>query len=207
MQNITHRKSEIIKLHAEIKSLVKTTVETAIRIGELLTEQKEAMPHGEFTPWIRESMPFTDRTARNYMKLYQNRDRLKTETVSDLTGAYRLLSDSETEDGLDISRIDPNPYLEQSPLAALAIPHWTNVIKDMGAYWTLAVRRNRNRFQLIADHDRWAAMKLCDCKQVNVSIVDLSDKQMQAAAEFEMKSAQPTTQEERMEIGDFFKDR
>ena len=83
---------EIARLHTEVLSCVKVGLETAIRIGELLTQQKEKLGHGYFTRWINANLPFTDRTARNYMRLYEGRDRLKTETVSVLTEGYKLLA-------------------------------------------------------------------------------------------------------------------
>ena len=86
------RMSEITELHNEIEDHLRSSLEKAIRIGELLTDQKTTLEHGEFTPWIKVSLPFTDRTARNYMKLYRERDRLKTEAVSDLKSAYKLLA-------------------------------------------------------------------------------------------------------------------
>ena len=89
--------SEIIKLHNEILGLGRTCLEKAVRIGRLLIEQKAALKHGEFTDWIESNLPFTDRTARNYMRLYENRDLLKTENVSNLQGAYRLLSGESIE--------------------------------------------------------------------------------------------------------------
>jgi hypothetical protein len=58
----------------------------------LLVEVRESLPHGEWLPWLQANVPFTDRTARNYIRLHDQRDRLKLETVSDMTGAYRLLS-------------------------------------------------------------------------------------------------------------------
>ena len=82
---------EIVTLHQEIAGHLKISLEKAIKIGELLTEQKESLKHGQFTPWIKDNLPFTDRTARNYMRLYHARDKLKTERVSDLNEAYRLL--------------------------------------------------------------------------------------------------------------------
>lgn len=85
------RIQEISNLHQEIIGHLKMSLEKAIRIGELLTEQKASMKHGEFTPWIKANLPFTDRTTQNYMRVYRERDRLKTETVSDLTQAYQLL--------------------------------------------------------------------------------------------------------------------
>lgn len=92
------RTDEIIILHNEIAGHLIKSMERAIRIGELLTEQKGNLKHGEFTTWIKNNLPFTDRTARNYMRCYENKDKLKkdklkTETISDLTSAYKLLSE------------------------------------------------------------------------------------------------------------------
>lgn len=86
------RAQEIITLHNEIGGYLKISLEKAIRIGELLVEQKDSLKHGGFTSWVKTNLPFTDRTARNYMGLYRERDRLKTETVSDLASGYRLLA-------------------------------------------------------------------------------------------------------------------
>lgn len=83
---------KICSLQSEIVRDLKRSLDNAIEIGSLLTEQKSKLPHGEFTAWIDSNMPFSGRTARNYMKLYENKDRLKTETVADLAGAYKLLT-------------------------------------------------------------------------------------------------------------------
>lgn len=88
------RAQEITQLHNEIACHLKISLTKAIRVGELLWQQKESKKHGEFIPWVQEHLPFTDRTARNYMRLYRERAKLKTENVSDLsvTGGYRMLS-------------------------------------------------------------------------------------------------------------------
>jgi hypothetical protein len=93
MQIEKNRREEIARLHEEIVGHLRQSLEKAIRIGELLTEQKESLKHGEYTPWLKANVPFSDRTAQNYMRVYRERDRIKTETVSDLTGAYKLLAD------------------------------------------------------------------------------------------------------------------
>jgi hypothetical protein len=87
------RIEEIKRLHHEIEGAFKTSLEKAIQTGELLTEQKRELEHGKFTQWIKDNLPFTDRTAQIYMRLYSERDWLKTETVSvlNLKSAYRLL--------------------------------------------------------------------------------------------------------------------
>ncbi len=95
------RIDKIKTLHQEIAGHLKLSLEKAIKIGELLTEQKTSLKHGGFTTWINANMPFTDRTARNYMRLYRGRDELKTETISDLKTAYGFLRQSD-ESELDL---------------------------------------------------------------------------------------------------------
>jgi len=89
--------AEINKLHGKILNSLKMSLGKGIRIGELLAEQKENLKHGEFTAWVNCNLPFTDRTARNYMRLFQERDRLKTENVSVLKDAYELLIEHKEE--------------------------------------------------------------------------------------------------------------
>lgn len=84
--------AEIIRLHGQILDAARTSLDNAIRIGELLVQEKARLNHGEWLPWLKGHVPFSDRTARNYMQCYEQRDRLKMESVSDLTSAYRLLA-------------------------------------------------------------------------------------------------------------------
>jgi len=111
MANIEkRRKEEIVQLHGKFAKSFKRTLDYGIRIGQLLTEQKADLKHGEFGLWIERSVPFSSRTARNYMKLFRNRDALKTETVSDFKSAYKLLDmqiSGELDRGIPSSRILP----------------------------------------------------------------------------------------------------
>ncbi len=85
-------KAEVVRLHSEITTALAHSFDNAIRIGELLTEQKAKLEHGQFLPWVKENLPFSDRTARNYMTLHSRRDELKLANVSDLSAAYQMLS-------------------------------------------------------------------------------------------------------------------
>ena len=98
MKEIENRVEEIGRLHSGILTSLKRSLSDGIRIGELLAEQKGILKHGDFMAWVNENLPFTDRTARNYMRLFQERDRLKTETVSDLKEAYGLLIEHKKKD-------------------------------------------------------------------------------------------------------------
>ncbi|MGD0728364.1 MAG: DUF3102 domain-containing protein [Spirochaetia bacterium] len=95
------RSAEIRRLHEEIGGALRLSVGKAIRIGELLAEQKAIIAHGSWLLWIEANCPFDERTARRYMRLHARREELKSDSVSDLTSAYRLLEAPEDEAGED----------------------------------------------------------------------------------------------------------
>jgi hypothetical protein len=102
--NSTDIRMEIINLHDEIRQHAESMLIKAIRIGELLVEQKHKMQHGQFTQWITDNLPFSVRSAQNYMKVFINRKQLKNENVSLLSDAYNILKlprpqFNESEDG------------------------------------------------------------------------------------------------------------
>lgn len=43
----------------------------AWRLGELLVQKKESLPHGEWLPWLNENVDFAERTARRFMGFYE----------------------------------------------------------------------------------------------------------------------------------------
>ena len=88
---------KIVSLHNTVLSHLNNAMECAVELGGLLVEQKEALPHGKFGTWIADNLPFSDRTARNYMRVYRNRDALKRKSVSDLTEGYKLLVEPKPE--------------------------------------------------------------------------------------------------------------
>jgi len=83
---------EIVDLHNSIMAAALTSLDKAIRAGELLASIKAGLPHGEWLPWVKANLPFAERTARNYMRCHAERNRLKSASVADLTDAYRLLA-------------------------------------------------------------------------------------------------------------------
>jgi len=83
---------EIIRLHGEILTAARTSLDNAFRIGELLIQEKARLAHGQWLPWLKSNVPFSDHTARNYIRCFENRGRLKLESVSNLAEAYRLLA-------------------------------------------------------------------------------------------------------------------
>jgi len=82
---------QIKKLHNEIETTFRKSLDTAIRIGELLNAQKKELGHSNWQEWVVKNLPFKIRTATNYMKLHRKREELKTANVADLSAAYKWL--------------------------------------------------------------------------------------------------------------------
>ncbi|MDR3413789.1 MAG: DUF3102 domain-containing protein [Formivibrio sp.] len=95
--NISASIKEIKKLHGDILNAARTTLPKAIKIGELLTGIKDKTGHGHWLPWIEKNLPFSERTAQNYIRCFDEKDRLKSANVADLSSAYLLLSETKAE--------------------------------------------------------------------------------------------------------------
>ena len=83
------------KLHKEIVHSIKISLKNGIAIGGILEKVKKELGHKNWGPWIKAYLPFSQRTATNYMSLFKHRKEIKTANVSDLQTAYRLISDPE----------------------------------------------------------------------------------------------------------------
>lgn len=92
--NVNKSLISINALHNEIEESLKASLLKAIQVGEYLSNVKEQLPHGEFTGWIKDNLSFTGRMARNYMRLFANKDKLQGADIS-ITEAVKLLQTSD----------------------------------------------------------------------------------------------------------------
>lgn len=74
--NPDEAKKDLAALHGVLVGLSQKTIVVIFAMGKLLSQVREGRSHGEFLPWIEVNCPFTARTARNYMRVY---DRYKDE--------------------------------------------------------------------------------------------------------------------------------
>lgn len=76
--------------------------EAIITIGQRLIEAKALLPHGEWLPWLNEKCEFSERTARNFMRLAK--DWTNRQALADLGASKALallaLPESEREEFL-----------------------------------------------------------------------------------------------------------
>lgn len=68
---------EINQEHQAFRRAFKATFRSALRAGDLLNEAKAQAGHGNWTAWVEENCEFSDRTARDYMRLANNRDKVE----------------------------------------------------------------------------------------------------------------------------------
>jgi hypothetical protein len=136
---------EINQLHQQIVAATRVTLQSAIRIGELLTQTRAALPHGHWLAWLEANIGFAERTARNYIRVYREQDRIKSANVADLTDAYGLLSEPAVEQQLKaIER-----RLIQQRAEAIPLLEAIEKIRDQKLY-----RKNSRRFEDYT-RDRW----------------------------------------------------
>ena len=80
---------DIETITAEILDAKRRGGEAILTIGRCLQEAKEQLPHGEWLPWLNEQVEFSERTARNFMRLA--REWTNRQALADL-GASKALT-------------------------------------------------------------------------------------------------------------------
>lgn len=91
------RTRDIETITSEILDAKRTGGEAILTIGKGLIEAKALLSHGEWLPWLEERVEFSERTARNFMRLA--RDWTNRQTLADLgaSKALQLLALPEAE--------------------------------------------------------------------------------------------------------------
>jgi hypothetical protein len=81
---------EIRQLHADVLTAARTTLDRAITAGGKLSSVRAKLKHGQWLPFVKH-VGIDDQTARNYIRVWDNRDRLKSLNVRNLTEAYAAM--------------------------------------------------------------------------------------------------------------------
>jgi Protein of unknown function (DUF3102) len=91
---------KINDLHESVNHQVKTTIEIALQLGEMLEDCRKSIGDGGWQKWIKDNLTFSYKTAFRYLALWKARDPVaeisKKDTVSlledsGLTAVYREL--------------------------------------------------------------------------------------------------------------------
>ena len=82
---IMNRAPQINQLHEGVLEGARTTLRTAIQIGELLIAQKKEVGHGNWIPWMDANLRFSPATSGRYMRCFDKRAELNQSPMTDLT--------------------------------------------------------------------------------------------------------------------------
>ena len=128
--------AKINKAHADAWRSFRAGLTQAIEAGTLLIEAKEKNGHGGWLLWLKDNVDFSDRMARNYMRLAKHQDKFgaNSATVADLAVREAIASISN----------------EQQRLARLPAPVVSEVLAkttdDDQLKGALRYAENRHRF-------------------------------------------------------------
>ena len=98
---ITALEGRISTEHMGALNDAKSSLTHAIKAGEYLNDAKKLLPHGKFQPWIEADLPFSIRTAQNYMRAFTKKKQLLAADVADLSAAYELLTEHQPPRDVD----------------------------------------------------------------------------------------------------------
>ena len=91
---LTAISTQINSAHRECLSAMRSSIDHAIKAGDLLVQAKALVNHGDWLNWVSDNCSFSERTARAYMRVAKN----KTAITADMTmiGALNMLSTPKT---------------------------------------------------------------------------------------------------------------
>lgn len=117
--------TEINSHHSHALNHATSAIENARQAGELLTQAKSMLPHGQWLPWLEANCEVSARQAQRYMQVSCNWTTItKNDTVSYLTfrGLSELLADDSDEQSItttspevEYEDCDPEPTSEIKP--------------------------------------------------------------------------------------------
>ena len=102
--------------HSAASDHARSALTHAVEAGRLLADAKAALSHGDFGPWLAENITFSDRTARGYMRLHRERDRLRELVDAGPPANRQSIADLGVADALALLAAPPSDS---------ARGHWT----------------------------------------------------------------------------------
>jgi hypothetical protein len=87
----TNLPAQIEREHYAALTAARDAIDHAVRCGELLTEAKKQVDHGEWLPWIETNLTFGARQAQKYMHLAENQMRLAPGRIQGIEDALAHL--------------------------------------------------------------------------------------------------------------------
>jgi Protein of unknown function (DUF3102) len=133
-----------------VQAAAKTGIEHALNAGDLLIQAQKRLKHGEWTPWLKEHVKISDRTARLYIQLAKNRQKIEAsnrQRIADFTiqGALELISAPRTS--ASRSKGNPDGGARRSGETRYAPAHLNSLM------WLEASAQTRRKFADAVGHE------------------------------------------------------
>jgi len=131
---ITTRTPELIA--AEINSIKNQTrrmmLYNAIEIGRRLVEAKEMLPHGEWGKWLREKVDYSQRTANNLMRLFEEYGSAQITLLDNNTNsqAFANLSYSQAVALLGVPEEEREAFIQEHDIENMSTRELQQAIKE-----------------------------------------------------------------------------
>jgi hypothetical protein len=81
---------------ADVHRHYAATVASAIEAGERLLEAKDLVGHGQWLPWLKEHCGVSERTARDYMRLAEHKDKIGSAADLSIRAALAAVAPART---------------------------------------------------------------------------------------------------------------
>ena len=114
--------TQINELHYRIYARNARALADSIEIGRMLSEQKDKLVHGHYLNWLNKHINFSYETARNYQKLYDYREEIKSQNIVNSSSAYRLIQRIKRQEKLE-ENVKFTPGLDQAARVATSGPN------------------------------------------------------------------------------------
>ena len=124
-KNDKDRIKRVNELHRGLTQLGIQALQTAMECGGILWTVRQnckGKGHGVWAAWMQENLTFTEKTARRYIQVYENRDRilrsLAAKEIQDLSSAYKLLAMRKPKNSTSSAGEESGTPAEQKDTAA-----------------------------------------------------------------------------------------
>ena len=111
---------KIIEAHKGVQGNATTMMEHAIAAGELLIKAKKKVGHGKWAEWVTENCHFSDRTARDYMRMAEHKKQIGRDLPISICGALAKLAKPKPKAKKDLKEGKPHSEPENEPQPALS---------------------------------------------------------------------------------------
>lgn len=181
----------------EINSIKRQTqvimLQACIEIGRRLVEAKELVPHGEWSEWLEKTVDYSQRTASNFMRLYEEYGNSQA-SLFDFSNSQALakLSYTQAVALLGIPSYEREQFIEEHDVESMSTRELQQAIKERDEAQRKLKEVEQNADQIAAERDELkekadsAAKALAEAekerKQFKADVDKLSKELKQARA-------------------------